>query len=305
MSSVVDYTVGSHLPVLLRFTANGTIVSDLLVVLASHNELTRRSEAILRRCLDSLSRAMKMMARQRRHVDVYVACCDDASDDGAAEVIERYFAGKTWFKLVRNRTRHYIGFSRNVAAAQFPTELICFLDTDDAYRENHLVVCADIMAQARDSQGRQVAVASTAAALNVAVHPEWLPHISATIPLTKVVRRAAWEFVEGMPAESLYFWTSCEDQFFMEKLQTFFMAAASSEETAMHYSHPGSSLDKQLAKFQKAPDLFDPATDTPAEVRPLHALRLEHEAAVLRYLKSKWSLWGWQDRLQGLATRSP
>ncbi len=58
-----------------------TAMPSVIVCLTSHNELTRRGEAVLRRSLDSLTAAMDHVARYRPEVDVYVACCDDASTD--------------------------------------------------------------------------------------------------------------------------------------------------------------------------------------------------------------------------------
>jgi hypothetical protein len=255
--------------------------------------------------LDSLERAMAVVGRARRNVDIYVACCDDASDDGAAEYIERFFAGKAWFKFVRNQIRNHTGFCRNVAAAQFGTDWLCFLDTDDAFREQHLVVCADIMERGRSAEGRRLAGASTVAQLDVPVHPEWAARISATIPLTKVIDRQAWQFAEGMPAQAVYRRTSCEDQYFMQKFRTFFVLSGTRAVTADHYCYPGSALHRQLAKFQKAPELYDPQEDTPASLWAHIHMRRVQEAAFLGYLRNKWHSEGGMEQFAEFACNDP
>src|SRR5579884_3962014 len=134
---------------------------DLVVCLTSHNELTRRGEAVLRRSLASLDRALAYAARQRPGLDAYVACCDDASADATPDYVARYFAGKDWFRLVRNRVGHGPGFGRNVAAAQFDAGLVCLLDADDEYKEEHLAVCVAALETARDPHGKPFLAAST------------------------------------------------------------------------------------------------------------------------------------------------
>jgi glycosyltransferase involved in cell wall biosynthesis len=169
-----------------------TQVTDIIVALVSHNELSRRGEEVLRRTLNSLTRAMDVVARERPGTDVYVGCCDDASTDSTPDFISEHFAGRSGFTLVRNRVNHYIGFSRNVAASLFKTEVVCLLDADDEYKETHFVVASDIMTRWKDESGRPLATASTTAEFNVPVHPTWVPRISQTLPLTKVIRRIAW-----------------------------------------------------------------------------------------------------------------
>jgi hypothetical protein len=279
--------------------------NDLLVVLASHNELTTRGEEVLRRMLDSLARALAYLARQRPGVDVYVACCDDASTDATAEYIERSFHGKDWFKLVRNKTTCLAGFSRNVAAAQFDTELICLLDADDEYKENHLVVCADVMEKVLGPAGKKPLAASTTAELSVAVHPGWVPRISEVLPITKVIRRVAWEFVEGLPMEAMYHHTSGDDQFLVLKLNHFCELVLMPAVTVKYWSYPGSAFDKQLAKFRQDPALFDPQRDDPPHLRELHIQRLQSERAFIDYLEQKLDRMAWREKLQGYALRDP
>ena len=95
-------------------------MTSIAVCLVSHNELGKRGEAALRRSLDSLSASMDFVARHRPGVDVYVACCDDASTDQTPEYIDGYFRGKAWFKLVRNQTNQFAGFQAGFFAKLVP-----------------------------------------------------------------------------------------------------------------------------------------------------------------------------------------
>jgi glycosyltransferase involved in cell wall biosynthesis len=280
-------------------------MTDLVVALVSHNELTTRGEEVLRRTLDSLARSLDHLARQKPGVDAYVACCDDASADATPDYIERYFKGRDWFRLVRNRTHRYIGFSRNVAAAQFDTELVCLLDADDEYRESHLQVCADVMEKSFDPQGRKFAAASTAAEFNPALHPGWAGQVSQVIPITKVIRRTAWEFVEGQPMQEVYRRTTCDDQFLQDKLFYFFGLLLVPEVTVRYWLYPGSALDSQLAKFQRPPEEYRPGTEGDPTWQELQRLREQNEITFVNYLQAKLDHMGWRERLQGFVMRDP
>jgi glycosyltransferase involved in cell wall biosynthesis len=271
---------------------------DIIVALVSHNELTRRGEGVLRRTLTSLTRAIDIVGRERPGVDVYVGCCDDASTDSTPDIISEHFAGRSGFKLVQNRVSRFAGYSRNLAASQFKTEVICMLDADDEYKENHLVACLDRLDR-RDPSGRLIAAVSVTADFNVPVHPEWVVPISASITITKAVRRIAWEFVEGLPMESIYSVTGCEDQFFKIKLAEFFCFTLFPNVTATYHCYPGSYFERQLHKFTKPFDQYKPEIDDPAELRKRYRIRERLEAAFMLYLKSKWYLLGWKEKLQG------
>jgi glycosyltransferase involved in cell wall biosynthesis len=281
------------------------IMDSILVSLISCNEMTSRGEAVVRRTLDSLSRAMAFLARRKPGVDVYVACCDDASRDGTADFIEQYFRGKDWFRLVRNRVNRFMGFSRNVASAQFATDLVCMLDADDEYLEDHLLVCSDAMEKDRDPAGKKFAAGYTRAAFSAPVHPRWAAMISGTIPISKVVRRPVWEFVEGMPMEEVYRKTTGDDQFLIRKIGQFFNPLAIDAVTVRYWGYPGSALDRQMDKFSRDPALYraDPAQYNGPALAPYYQLRMKHEAAFLEYLRHKWVLLNAAEQFQEYALR--
>jgi glycosyltransferase involved in cell wall biosynthesis len=266
---------------------------SVVVCVTSHNELTKRGEAVLRRSLASLWTAMGYVAKHRPGLDVYVACCDDASTDATPDYIDGYFRGNSWFKLVRNRTNQYAGFSRNVAAAQFATDLICMLDADDEFLEDHLLVCARVMDEVCDGAGRPVLAATTLADFSVPIHPEWVKRLSGTMTITKVIRRDAWEFVEGMPAEAVYRETGCEDQFLIQKLQTFFPIFWGDRVTTRYWHYPGSNFDRQLPKF-RAPPRAGMDDGLPSDLMERHRLRERSEQACLLYLREKLHWPGWK-----------
>ncbi len=272
-------------------------MDDLVVCIASHDELKRRGEAVLKRSLDSLSASMAVLAKTVPGVDVYVACCDDASTDGTADYLEKYFHGRTWFRLVRNGVNRYAGFSRNVAASLFPASLLCFLDADDEYKPDHLALCYRGMSKIVSAAGKKFAMATTGVEFSVPVHADWVETLGAVIPITKAVRREAWEFVEGMPMEQVFRHTTCEDQFFIQKIATFFPVLRFKDATAKHWCYPGSALARQLPIFQTPRSQCKPEDVYTAEELTYHSLRQRCEDAFMDYLRDKLELTSWRERL--------
>ena len=228
------------------------VTDDLVVCIPCYNELQRRGEVVLRRMLDSLSRSMSFLARTLPGVDVYVACYDDASTDGTGEFVEAYFGRKDWFRLVRGAVSRYAGFARNVAATLFPTSLICLLDADDEYKEDHLAVCFRAMNQFADREGRKFGMAATQAEFSESVHPDWATGIAVSIPVTKVIRREVWEFVEGMPVEQAYRWAVCEDAVFVESGHVVFPRALVTNITTKYWNYPGLRVRSAVEEVSEA-----------------------------------------------------
>ncbi len=280
---------------------------DLVVCMASYNELRRRGEAVLKCSLDSLSASMAMLAKTVPGVDVYVACCDDASTDGTPDYLEKYFHGRAWFRLVRNGVNRYAGFSRNVAASLFPAPLLCFLDPDDEFKPDHLAVCYRGMSKTVSATGKRFAMATANIEFNVPVHAEWAAAIAEAVTINKVVTREAWEFVEGMPMEQVYRETTCEDQFFYQKMTAFFQVLPINDVTSKYWCYPGSAFARQLPKFQKPRSQCNPAEAVPPGNGglPLHFLRQRCEDAFMAYLRDKLELTGWRERLAEYSLNIP
>src|SRR5262249_47700529 len=137
------------------------------------------------------------------------------------------------------------------------------------------------------------------------IHPGWVARMSQVITCTKVIRRVAWEFVEGMPMESLYGEVSREDQFLQTKLVHFFGMVLVPDVTVKYWNYPDSFLDRQLSKFGRAPALYPPSRDDPRGWRALDSKREESEKLFLAYLEKKLDLMGWREKLQDYPVRVP
>jgi hypothetical protein len=178
-----------------------------------------------------------------------------------------------------------------------------FCDSDDEFKKEHIKVCYD-MIRTTDSAGRKFGLASTLAYIDpiLRVHPDWIPRISSTIPITKIVRREVWEFIEGFPVNDIYKKTGCEDEDFMKLVCHFFgYIQTKSEQTVEYKNYPGSFFDRQLSKFRKHPNFMEPDKDD-KEKTELHRIRLQTISEKLNYLKNKLVFTEWYNRLEGIVT---
>jgi glycosyltransferase involved in cell wall biosynthesis len=94
-----------------------------------------------------------------------VVVVDDASDDGTAEVAERWI-GLLPLTVIRQPVNQGVSAARNAALQELSTDLVALLDADDVWFPDHLATLAELYAQ----RGGIV----TAQALN------WLPGESLT-----------------------------------------------------------------------------------------------------------------------------
>jgi hypothetical protein len=167
--------------------------------------------------------------------------------------------------------------------------------------ESHLVVGMRALESLRDSVGRSPAAISVQAEFSEPIHEEWANAVGAVIPITKAIRREAWDFVEGFPTPDVYRATTCEDQFLSIALRRYFAVPHLPEATVRYWNYPGSSFDKQLTKFRRPYAESAEATEPDVGTRVEHSIRIEYELAFLRYLDRKWSELGWRERLSEFA----
>ncbi|MEV8266106.1 glycosyltransferase family 2 protein [Microbacterium sp. NPDC076911] len=59
---------------------------------------------------------------------------DDGSDDATADILDRFAAGDSRFRIVRHDARHGLGTARNTGLDLVDTPLLGFLDADDILR---------------------------------------------------------------------------------------------------------------------------------------------------------------------------
>lgn len=270
----------------------------LAICIASHNTLSTRKTG-LDRCIESLNIAVKKIHSEYPDLTVIVSWVDDASTDSTWEYVQRKL--QVPFTGTKLRTCSHQSYARNLAAKLTDSEYLCFCDSDDHFFPEHLVESYHHIQQST-SEGLKYAVGLTQVFIDpsLGIHPEWLPRISHTIPITKIIHRTAWEFVEGFPVHDLYKKTSTEDQDFMTLLGSVFQIQKIPLQTVEYCCYPDSYFEKQLDKFRKHPSEAQP---TAFELKhlELHRANQAFLNAKLELLKCKLLHAGWHDRLSQFA----
>jgi glycosyltransferase involved in cell wall biosynthesis len=273
------------------------------ICIASYNTLSTRKEG-LEACLKGLKKSIRFFNNLHQDVRVVVCWVDDASTDNTLEYV-KYFLNKNKisYQYQRLKVNSHQGYCRNLATKLVASDYIMFCDSDDVYLEEHIKVCYD-MINTQDSAGRKFGIASTLAYLSpeLRIHPDWIPRISSTIPITKIVRREVWDFIEGFPNSDIYKKTGCEDEDFMKLANYFFGFLITKEAQTVEYcNYPGSFFDRQLPKFRKHPNLAEPDDDDKAkmELHRIRSLNIDHK---LEYLKEKLVFTEWYNKLESLVT---
>jgi tetratricopeptide (TPR) repeat protein len=185
-----------------------------------------------------------------------VLLVDDGSSDRTPQVIEEFIQGRASWRLLRRDAPTSPSCARNTGVREAQGEILCFLDGDDLYLPDHLVVCCHALAGGADFVKTGVRLADP-------VHPDWRPRIEGSLVLNLALRRRCHDFVGGFPDDHVFRRTAAgfahardifyklEDQFYNALVCRFFRGGLVTKETVEYCRHPGNSYDRQYKKFQR------------------------------------------------------
>jgi hypothetical protein len=108
--------------------------------------------------------------------------------------------------------------------------------------------------------------------------------MSNTNPITKIIRREVWEFLEGMPTDFLYKKIGGEDCAFINIFSAFFRAYIVNNITTKYWEYPGSCLSGQSEKFKNDPADSDKFPTMPQEKEELRNFLISKK---IQYLQRK------------------
>lgn len=262
---------------------------DIAVVVTSHNTLSTREIGLIK-CLNGIKSSHDRFIEEYPDKSIVISWVDDASTDSTVAYITKFFeelAPYITFIVTRLDTNSHQGYCRNLGAKVVNSHYIMFCDSDDRFLDNHILNSYEAI-QVKDSAGRSIAAANTNIVIDrkLGVHPHWKPRIAATIPITKIIDRRAFEFIEGFPIHAIHKEVGCEDQDFIHLLNYFFHVIQIQEPSVEYCNYPDSFFDKQLPKFRVHPN----KAPQQIEHRDLHEVRNLLLQEKLNYLKYKLTL---------------
>ena len=228
-----------------------------------------------------------------------VVIVDEGSTDGTLGIVETWVLGNPRARLVRHHRSLGIGPARNTGVRVSTGDVLFFCDGDDLFDAEHVFVGFSILDWSSRAQaervaafrlhvvgrghialgaGRPLAALRTGVRINEPILEYWKGVVGRTIMQNVCLRRECHEWLEGFPEQQVYKTIGgCEDVAFTTWLTTFFNVGAVSLDTVEYVRRPGSSLDRQMNRFQHPPgSAFDQATPAQQVLMDLRR-RLEDE----------------------------
>ena len=182
------------------------------------------------------------------------------------------------------------------------------MDSDDEMGENHLAICYYGM-QRLDKNGKKSAVGITKAIFDEQydIHETWKNNLSYGLPITKVIRYEAWEFIEGFPTQGFFRKYGGEDFHLMLLLNEFFEPIYANEETVKYNIYENSIVGKLLDCYKHPLSEHDETCKKNPERFKIYKITKKIRQKIfkeqLKYLNFKFQKMGLKEKLSGLAFR--
>jgi len=280
-----------------------TSFSVIVPVLNKENEIIRTLESI-----DASIAFFHERYSGNHPVSPELIVVDEASTDRTPALLEEFGQTRPYFKVIKHFRSLGIGPARNTGAKIAKGDILFFCDGDDLVFKEHLYLCFLLLNHQPDPKetalkrveitvGDQsyplmlpphpIGVVRTGVKMQDPLHPYWKAAIENTLALNLCIRRDCHEFIEGFPEAPVYKQIGgCEDVSYDLWMAKFFKVLKVEIETVEYIRYPGNNFDRQLKKFQTAPDQYQ--DETPPEEKAIHLLRRKLEQDRFSYLMEKF-----------------
>ncbi|XGV97290.1 MAG: glycosyltransferase [Leptolyngbya sp. BL-A-14] len=280
-----------------------TSFSVIVPVLNKENEIIRTLESI-----DASIAFFHEQYRGAHPVTSELIVVDEASTDRTPALLEEFGQNKPYFKVIKHFKSLGIGPARNTGAKIAKGDMLFFCDGDDLVFKEHIYLCflllnhqpapeetalqrieitVDEKSYPLTLPPHSIGVVRTGVKMQDPIHPYWKAAIENTLALNLCIRRDCHEFIEGFPEAPVYKQIGgCEDVSYDLWMAKFFKVLKVEIETVEYIRYPGNNFDRQLKKFQTAPDQVQ--DETPPDEKALHILRRKLEQDRFSYLMEKF-----------------
>ncbi len=277
--------------------------SVIVPVLNKENEIIRT--------LESIDASMAYFYEQYgddHNIQSELIVVDEGSTDRTPALLAEFGQHKPNFKVLHHFRSLGIGPARNTGVKFAQGDILFFCDGDDLFFKEHILLCFTLLNHqpnvAENSPktlqfsvgdtvypltlpSTTVGVVRTGVRMQDPLHPYWKAAIENTLALNLCIRRDCHEFIEGFPEAPVYKQIGgCEDVSYDLWMAKFFKVLKVEIETVEYIRYPGNNFDRQLKKFQTAPEQYQDAT--PLAEKALHALRHQLEQDRFNYLVEKF-----------------
>lgn len=233
--------------------------SSISVIIPAYN-----CEKTILQTLQSAKESIEVCLRSVGHLEFEVIVVDDNSTDQTFKTVETFVKEHPGFSLIRNPANMGAGPSRNNGVRNSKGDLLFFLDGDDLFLPEHVLLCVYLM-----RKRPEVHMVKTQIRIDEEIHPYWKNAIEKSVPINICVRRWCHEMIGGYPEGAPFKILRCEDMIYRSLLSSFFVCLDAGRETVHHFRYPGNALDRQMIKFSNPPDAdIDAMNEAEKEVWP-------------------------------------
>ena len=282
--------------------------SVIVPVLNKENEIIRTLESI---AASIAFFHQHYNGTQAVHSELIVV--DEGSTDRTPALLSEFGRDKPYFQVIKHFRSLGIGPARNTGVKLAQGEILFFCDGDDLFFKEHIYLCFTLLNHQPNPADKAsqvfeitvgdrsypltlpphpIGIVRTGVYMQDPLHPYWKAAIENTLALNLCIRRDCHEFIEGFPEAPVYKQIGgCEDVSYDLWMAKFFKVLKVEIETVEYIRYPGNNFDRQLKKFQSAPDRYQ--DETPPDELALHLLRRKLEQDRFSYLTEKFKKVSW------------
>ncbi|MBW4579235.1 MAG: glycosyltransferase [Tildeniella nuda ZEHNDER 1965/U140] len=282
--------------------------SVIVPVLNKENEIIRTLESI-----DASIAFFNEQYDGAQTVRSELIVVDEGSTDRTPALLAEFGRDKPYFQVIKHFRSLGIGPARNTGVKLAQGEILFFCDGDDLFFKEHIYLCFTLLnyqpipadkashtfeitigdrSYPLTLPPHPVGIVRTGVHMQDPLYPYWKAAIENTLALNLCIRRECHEFIEGFPEAPVYKQIGgCEDVSYDLWMAKFFKVLKVEIETVEYIRYPGNNFDRQLKKFQTAPDRYQ--DETPPEETALHLLRRKLEQDRFSYLAEKFKKVAW------------
>lgn len=224
---------------------------------------------VIQATLESIDASISYFQTHHPQADRFtheVIIVDDASDDNTEEIIKSLIENKTNYRYLRHFRNCGQAIAKNTGVNASVGEAIFFCDDDNLFYPEHILTCLNLLNQTLpDTQqalvklrGNYPGAVKTGVHTQGKLHPHWQQKLTEVLVLNTCIRREAHNFIEGFPTEEVFRLCSYENEnyAYMQALTSCFNVVWTPEATVEYIRHPGNYFDRQLTRWQQAPDSY-------------------------------------------------
>ncbi|MFE1602204.1 glycosyltransferase [Methylobacterium sp. ID0610] len=213
-----------------------------------------RAEDTIGRALDSVAGAVARLraATGRAEARVHICVVDDASPDGTAGAVlgwARANPDQSLALTVLSRNGG-AGAARNLGAAGAKGDVLWFLDADDTFLADHLLVTLAVLDDRPDAGFVRTGIVFDA--IDAEIAPAWREASEQTYPCNIAVRRACHLATGGFPDEPPFRPAVADDVGYSRVLHALVPGLRVPARTVRYTLRPGNAFDRQRAEMTGA-----------------------------------------------------